>query len=125
MKKLLIAAIAVSLVMTSSTVMSTQKPVPDGERTSRSSRILAEFPASSLKWIQIAEPEFRRRQLDVEKYVLSVYDVDDDSVGVLLTEWGLAKQAETGILGNPGKLPGFEVVIGKKDRRIVRANYIR
>lgn len=44
-------------------------------------KVTAELPGASLKWIHIAEVEFRREKLDVNKYIVSV-DEENNSVTV-------------------------------------------
>lgn len=87
---------------------------------SKPSGVMAEFTGASLKWIRAAEPEFQRRKLPLEKYMVSVVD-QDDSVVVDLTSLDSAKRTR----GSTGSYPGYEVEIRKKDLKVVRSNYIR
>ena len=83
-------------------------------------RVIAEFTGASLKWIHAAEPEFQRRKLNLDKYIVSVVE-QDDSVMVTLS----ALDAVKGTRGRSGSYPAFEIEIGKKDLKVVRSNYIR
>jgi hypothetical protein len=87
---------------------------------SHTRRVLAEFPWSTLKWIRVAEPEFERRKLDVDKYTVMVVE-GDDSVTVMLRAPGIRKGAR----GSAGAYPDYEVEISKKDLKIVHSNYVR
>jgi len=82
--------------------------------------VTAELPGSSLKWIHIAEAEFDRRKLDLDKYRVSVIE-ERDTVVVILT--GL-KQPRNSI-GSLGPDLGYEVEISKRTRKVVRSNYVR
>ncbi|MGA2435248.1 MAG: hypothetical protein ABSG25_08180 [Bryobacteraceae bacterium] len=82
--------------------------------------VVAEFMGASLKWIHAAEPEFQRKKLDLDKYTISVVE-QSDSVTVTL----ISSDAAKGARGSTGKYPGYEVVISKKDLKVVRSNYIR
>jgi hypothetical protein len=83
-------------------------------------RVTAEFPGASLKWIHVAEFEFQRQKLDVDKYTVSVAE-QSESVTVGLT----SLDSVLGARGNTGTYPGYVVEIRKKDLKIVRSNYIR
>lgn len=83
-------------------------------------RVIAEFAGASVKWIHAAEPEFRRRNLNLDKYIVSVVE-EGDSVMVSLS----APDAVKGTFGSSGSYPAFEVVISKKDLKVVRSNYVR
>jgi hypothetical protein len=83
-------------------------------------RVIAQFTGASLKWIHAAEPEFQRRKLNLDKYIVSVVE-RDDSVMVTLS----APDAVKGTMGGSGSYPAFEVEIGKKDLNVVRSNYVR
>jgi hypothetical protein len=87
---------------------------------SNAQKVIAEFPGSSLKWIEAAEPEFHRRNLDLGNYIVSVVD-HGDSVIVALS----SPDQPAGARGSVGKYPGYEVEISKKDMQIVRSNYVR
>ncbi len=82
--------------------------------------VSADLPGSSLKWIHIAEGEFERRGLNLDKYRVSVVE-DEDSVVVILT--GLHEPK--GARGSVGPDPGYEVEISKKDRKVLHSNYTR
>jgi hypothetical protein len=83
-------------------------------------KVIAEFSGSSLKWVRTAEPEFERKNLDLDKYTISVVE-QNDSVTVALTSSDSVKGAR----GSSGSFLGFVVEINKKDMKIVRSNYIR
>jgi hypothetical protein len=87
---------------------------------SHPSRVVAEFSGASLKWIHVAEPEFQRRGLDLDKYNVSVFE-QSDSVIVFLR----SSDAAAGAMGSTGRYPGYEVEISKKDLKVVRSNYVR
>ena len=83
-------------------------------------KVIAEFSGASLKWIHAAEPEFQRRNLNLDKYIVSVVE-QGDSVTVALT----STDSVEGARGNSGSYPGFVVEINKRDLKVVRSNYIR
>jgi hypothetical protein len=83
-------------------------------------KVIAEFTGASLKWIHTAEPEFERKKLDLDKYIVSVVE-QNDSVTVILRSSDVVEGAR----GSTGKYPGYEVEISKKDLKVVRSNYIR
>ena len=85
-----------------------------------SQKLIAQFPGASLKWIHAAEPEFERRKLDLDKYIVSVTDMED-SVMVSLTP----PDSRPGWRGSSGSLTGFSVTINKVDLKIIRSNFIR
>lgn len=82
--------------------------------------VAAELPGASLKWIRIAEVEFDRQKLNLDKYRVSVVE-EDDSVIVILT--GLKEPKN--VRGSVGPDPGYEVEISKKDRKVVSSSYVR
>ena len=83
-------------------------------------RVVAEFPGSCLKWIRAAEPEFQRKQLDLDKYNISVVE-QGNSVVVILSSPGSPKGAR----GSIGAHPGYEVEVNKRDLKVLRSNYVR
>jgi hypothetical protein len=83
-------------------------------------KVLAEFAGASLKWIRAAEPEFQQKNLDLDKYTVSVVE-QNDSVTVILR----SSDSVEGARGSSGKYPGYEVEISKKDLRVLRSNYVR
>lgn len=83
-------------------------------------KTLAEFTGASLKWVHAAEPEFQKRGLNLDKYTIRVVD-QDDSVIVMLQ----ASDSSEGARGSSGSAPGYEVEISKKDRKVMRSNYVR
>lgn len=83
-------------------------------------KVVAEFPAYVLRWIRIAEPEFKREKIDIEKYNITVLE-QNNAVTVILK----AGKPSKGQRGNIGSLPGFEVEINKVDGKVIRSNYIR
>lgn len=84
------------------------------------SNVVAELPGSSLKWIHIAEGEFAREGLDLNKYQVSVVE-EKSSVVVMLTGLKPPRAAR----GSVGPDPGYGVEISKKDHKVLRANYVR
>jgi len=87
---------------------------------SNAPKVIAEFSGASLKWIHIAEPEYERKKLDLDRYIVVVSE-QNDSVTVGLG----SPDAVEGARGSTGKYPGYEVEISKKDLKVVRSNYIR
>ena len=85
-------------------------------------RPLGTFPAASLKWIHAAEPTFGREKLDLDKYNISVID-EGDSVTVSLTSVDCVEGSHK--RGSCGTYPGFVVTVSKKDKHVVRSNYVR
>ena len=83
-------------------------------------KVTAEFPGASLKWIHIAEAEFQRKKLDVDKYTISVVE-ENNSVTVGLS----SLDNVPGARGSSGTYPGYEVEISKKDLKVLRSNYVR
>ncbi|MGB6598527.1 MAG: hypothetical protein WBE70_15525, partial [Candidatus Acidiferrum sp.] len=82
--------------------------------------VMAELPGKALTWIGIAQPEFERENLQVDKYFVTVVE-EDESVSVILTGSRISKE----VRGDPGPIPGYEVEISKKGKKVIRANYIR
>lgn len=80
----------------------------------------AELPGKSLKWIHIAEQQFKREKLDLDKYTVTVFE-EEDSVAVILTSFDAPKRSR----GSAGTYPAYEVEISKKTLKIIRANYTR
>jgi len=83
-------------------------------------RKTAEFPGACLKWVHIAEPEFQRKNLDLDVYTISVVE-REDSVTIVLR----SSEAPEGARGSMGKHPGYEIEISKTDFKITRSNYVR
>jgi hypothetical protein len=83
-------------------------------------RVVAEFPGSYMKWIRAAEPEFQRKQLDLDNYNISVVD-QESSVVIVLTSSDASKEGR----GSTGTHPGYEVEVNKKDQKVARSNYVR
>jgi hypothetical protein len=83
-------------------------------------RVIAEIAGASLKWIHAAEPKLRRRNLDLDKYIVSVIE-EGESVTVSLS----ATDAVKGTRGSSGSSPAYAVEISKKDMKIVRSYYQR
>jgi hypothetical protein len=79
---------------------------------------IAQFPGASLKRVPVAKPEFERRKLDVDKYIVVVYDLPD-SVYVILKS---PDEKESGF-GSRGKYPDYPIEIRKKDSNIVSSAY--
>lgn len=83
-------------------------------------KTIAQFPGASLKWVNIAQPEFRTRGLDLDHYTVSIAD-DKDRVDVTLTSIDGSKQAR----GSSGTYPAFAVEIAKANGKVIRAYYMR
>lgn len=77
-----------------------------------------EFPGSALKWVNVAEPEFRRQHLNLDNYKVVVIE-ERDSMDVLLQSNDDVKGAK----GSSGTHPDFDVEIDKKDFTIIRSSY--
>jgi hypothetical protein len=84
------------------------------------SKVIAEFRGSSLRWIHAAEPEFQRRNLDLDKYIVSVAE-GDDSVMITLSPPDVVEGARR----SSGSYPTFVVEVSKKDLKVVRSNYVK
>ena len=79
--------------------------------------VVAEFPGSYLKWIHIAESEFKQARLNLDDYKIVVLD-EDESIIVFIVSLVLP--------GDPGAVkPAYEVEINKKDSKILHSNYAR
>lgn len=83
-------------------------------------KVTAEFPGASLKWVHIAEAEFQRKKLDVDKYTVSVVE-ESNSVTVSLS----SLDSVPGTRGSSGIYSAYTVEISKKDLKILRSNYVR
>jgi hypothetical protein len=110
LKRLTLAVMVMISVLGQSTLMAQSGPPT----------VVAEFSGASLKWIHVAEPEFQRQKLNLDKYIVSVVE-ERDSVTVDLRSY----DAVRGAMGSSGSYPGFEVEISKKDMKVVRSNYVR
>jgi len=85
-------------------------------------RVIAEFPGASLKWVHVAEPEFRKKGLNPEHYVVSVLEYKD-TIDVSLTSIDASTSPE--VRGSSGTYPAFDVEIAKVDGKVIRAYYVR
>jgi len=85
-------------------------------------KVIAAFSGASLKWILAAEPEFKRRKLNLDNYKITVLE-QEDSVAISLSSPDASEEAQGS--GSVGKYPGFEVEIRKKDMKVLRSNYVR
>ncbi len=85
-------------------------------------KVMAEFPGASLKWVHIAEPEFRQRELDLEHYMVSVLEYKE-TVDVLLVSVDASTSPEA--RGSSGTFPAFTVEISRADDKVIRAYYVR
>jgi hypothetical protein len=83
-------------------------------------RVIAEFAGAPIKWIHVAEPELRRRHLNLDHYMVSVIE-EGDSVTVSLQ----ATDAVEGTRGSSGSYPAFAVEISKTGLKVVRSYYQR
>ena len=83
-------------------------------------KVVAQIPGVCLKWISSATPEFRRRQLDLDRYSITVVE-QRQSATIVLTSLDSAPDAR----GNTGSNPAYEVEVSKKDLKVLRSNYVR
>jgi len=111
MERFLLATVVVSLI-SGWTPLTAQSNHPK--------MIAEQLRGSSLKWIHAAEPEFAKRKLDLDKYIIFV-GVGVDSVVVTLSPPDFVE----GMFGSSGSYPTFEVEISKKDMKVLRSNFIR
>jgi hypothetical protein len=81
---------------------------------------LARIPGSSIKWVNVAEPTFRQKGLNLDDYLV-VVDENRESVYVIL----MSIDAVKGSLGSSGSHPGFHVEISKKDMKVIGYSYDR
>jgi hypothetical protein len=110
MKRLAFAILVLTPILWWNTLMAQSNPP----------RVSVEFPGASLKWIHVAEAEFQRQKLDVDKYAISVVE-QSESVVVGLT----SLDSVLGARGSSGTYPGYVVEISKRDLKIMRSNYLR
>jgi|SRR5688572_7440692 len=80
----------------------------------------AELPGKSLKWIRIAEQQFKREKLNLDNYTVTVFE-QDDYVAVILKSFDAPKR----VRGSGGTYPAYEVEISKKTMKITHASYVR
>jgi hypothetical protein len=83
-------------------------------RQSPGTKSKAEFAGSCVKWILAAEPDFKRRGIDLDHYIVSVLE-EKDSVTISLR----AFDSRQNVRGSSGSFPAYEVEISKKDSKIV------
>ncbi len=83
-------------------------------------KVVAEFRGSALRWVYAAEDEIKRKNLDLDKYIVSVVE-EEESVVVLLRAPDQPKHKR----GHAGNLPGLQIEMRKTDASIVRSNYVR
>ena len=113
MKKLAILLIIMIEISTQGWYTSMAQSTPENA--------VKELPGTAIKWIEIAMPEFRRRNLDLNNYTVSIFD-DGDFVFVVLTS---LDQPKGGAKGSAGTYPGYEVEISKKDMTVLRSYYAK
>ena len=87
---------------------------------SKHSTITAEFPGASLKWVRIAEPEFQKRGLDLDHYIVYVGEYDKTVIVSLASP-----DADPNARGSSGTYPGYEVEISKSEKKILSSHYVR
>lgn len=85
-------------------------------------REVAKFPGASLKWVQVAEPEFQKKGIKIERYMVSVFD-DKETVDVVLMS--LDASTDPRVMGSSGTYPGFTVEISKVNDKVIQSYYIR
>jgi len=77
----------------------------------------AELPGKSLKWIHIAERVFARKGVNVDKFTVTVFEGDDDTITVYLTDLNQPITTRGG--------GGLNVVISKKTKKVIKTYYSR
>jgi len=82
--------------------------------------VITEFPGGYLKWIHIAEPEFKRRNMNLDDYKITVVD-KGESIAVFI----VSSDAPENCMGSCGSHPAYDVEISKKDSKMIRQNYMR
>lgn len=83
-----------------------------------------ELSVQGLKWIHVAERQFKVKRIDVSKY--RYLCIEDSGESAIITLSSTVCSADPETRGNaPGRLPDFEVEIRKGDLKILEAYYIR
>ncbi|HEY5883245.1 MAG TPA: hypothetical protein VIT88_01080 [Pyrinomonadaceae bacterium] len=82
--------------------------------------IYAEFPGRSLEWLRIAEPQFARMGFKLDRYTITVVELEGE-VTVILRSFDKPPD----VRGSGGTYPAYEVDISKKTKKIVSAHYVR
>jgi hypothetical protein len=99
-------------------------PATSAQATDRIT-VLADTPGSCLKWIYIAEPELKRKKIDLTQYRFRV-DEDKDVVYVIFTllesRRALARARDK--LGRDIET-GYEIEIDKRTSKIIASYYER
>jgi|SRR5579872_4142103 hypothetical protein len=108
MKTCVLAVFIVALISGGSTLMTSSSPP----------KLTAEFPGACLKWVHIAEPEFRKENLNLDNYTVSVLDLNE-SVAVML----ISTDAPKGAKGSAGSHPNYAVEIRRKDLKILSSSF--
>ena len=111
-KKLAILLVVMTIILTQGwyTSMAQSNPV----------NAVRGLPGTAIKWIEVATPEFRRNNLDLNNYTVSISD-RGDSVFVVL----ISLDQPEGAVGSAGTYPGYEVEISKQDMTVLRSYYAR
>jgi hypothetical protein len=78
------------------------------------------IPGTYLKWIEVAEPVFQQKRLNLDRYNIVIYDKSETVVVSLR-----ATDATCEGKGSTGSIPDFEVEIRKSDRKIVHSNFVK
>ena len=81
-------------------------------------RIATQFQGAALKWVLIAEPEFRRKHIDLDDWVIVIAELGD-TIGVYLERPEDAKRP--GLRGGGG----FTVEISKQTMKVTSTYYAR
>ncbi|MGD0345801.1 MAG: hypothetical protein ABSA85_03540 [Terracidiphilus sp.] len=108
-KKLLFATVAMATVLVPHSGAQTSA----ADRCSETDKV--RMPGAYLKWIEIAEPIFRQKHLNLEKYNI-VIDDDKDSIIVELRSTDATCEG----FGSTGSRPDFAVEIRKSDEKILK-----
>ena len=85
-----------------------------------SQKPIAVFPGTALKWVAAAQVVIDKKELDEEKYTISIFD-EGETVIVLVS----AIDEIPGGRGSTGSVLGYEIEIRKQDSEIVRVNFSR
>ncbi len=77
---------------------------------------------SNLLYIQAAIPEIENKKVDLNLYRLSVIE-EADFITIVLLDKNASRGSST--RGNPGKVPGIEIQLDRKSKKILKSNYVR
>jgi hypothetical protein len=83
-------------------------------------RTIATFPGYCLKWINVAEAEIHRKNLNLDDYIVLVVEREHT-----VTVGFSSKDSPEDSKGSGGSHPDYEVEIRKSDSKIMRSNFVR